>query len=267
MRFVPVKSEDQQATLMLHSARELLISQRTALINALRGHFAELGIVAPQGARNVRQLIATLEEDRGSPETVRIALMNVPVVGRGVGSNRFPKRRTTEVARRSDTSKPLDPMQAGGPPDVARRDAFHTCPASASSRGISPKMRISQKADREAATTPGWPAAEIRTGADPRADESRAGSCTRAWPQCGRPFKMTVAKLRLAQAAMGKPETKAGELCAALGTTRQTLYRFVGSKGELRADEKTARSPQAPRMTRVKEDHRSGSPAPTEIFF
>jgi len=66
MRFVPVKSEDQQATLMLHSARELLISQRTALINALRGHF----IVAPQGACNVRQLIATLEEDRGSPGSI-----------------------------------------------------------------------------------------------------------------------------------------------------------------------------------------------------
>lgn len=60
MRFVPIKAEDQQATLMLHSARELLISQRTVLINALRGHFAELGIVAPQGARNVRQLIAIL---------------------------------------------------------------------------------------------------------------------------------------------------------------------------------------------------------------
>lgn len=48
MRFVPVKSRDQQATLMLHRARELLISQRTALINALRGHFAELGIVVPR---------------------------------------------------------------------------------------------------------------------------------------------------------------------------------------------------------------------------
>lgn len=84
MRFFPVKSEDQQATLMLHSARELLISQRTALINALRGHFAELGIVAPQGARNVRQLIATLEEDRGSPETVRIALMPLTVALIGI---------------------------------------------------------------------------------------------------------------------------------------------------------------------------------------
>ncbi|CAM3134262.1 Resolvase/invertase-type recombinase catalytic domain-containing protein [Sphingomonas antarctica] len=52
----------------------------------------------------------------------------------------------------------------------------------------------------------------------------------------GRPFKMTAAKLRLAQAAMGKPETRIAELCAELGVTRQTLYRHVAPKGELRPD-------------------------------
>ena len=52
----------------------------------------------------------------------------------------------------------------------------------------------------------------------------------------GRPFKMTSAKLRLAQAAMGQPETKVGELCTELGITRQTLYRHVDPKGALRSD-------------------------------
>lgn len=52
----------------------------------------------------------------------------------------------------------------------------------------------------------------------------------------GRPFKMTAAKLRLAQAAMGKPETKVTELCRELGVTRQTLYRHVGPDGALRPD-------------------------------
>ena len=52
----------------------------------------------------------------------------------------------------------------------------------------------------------------------------------------GRPFKMTSAKLRLAQAAMGQPETKVGELCLELGITRQTLYRHVDPKGALRPD-------------------------------
>ena len=52
----------------------------------------------------------------------------------------------------------------------------------------------------------------------------------------GRPFKMTPAKLRLAMASMGKPETKVAVLCEELGVTRQTLYRHVSPKGELRPD-------------------------------
>jgi DNA invertase Pin-like site-specific DNA recombinase len=52
----------------------------------------------------------------------------------------------------------------------------------------------------------------------------------------GRPYKMTASKLRLAQAAMGQPETKVAELCRELGVTRQTLYRHVGPTGELRED-------------------------------
>jgi DNA invertase Pin-like site-specific DNA recombinase len=52
----------------------------------------------------------------------------------------------------------------------------------------------------------------------------------------GRPYTMTPAKLRLAQAAMAKRDTKVGDLCVELGVTRQTLYRFVGPEGELRAD-------------------------------
>lgn len=47
---------------------------------------------------------------------------------------------------------------------------------------------------------------------------------------------MTPAKLRSARAAMGQLETKVGDLCAELGVTRQTLYRFVSAKGELRED-------------------------------
>ncbi len=52
----------------------------------------------------------------------------------------------------------------------------------------------------------------------------------------GAPFKMTPAKLRLAQAAMGKPETKVADLCAELGITRQTLYRYVTPDGQIRRD-------------------------------
>lgn len=54
MRFVPVKSEEQQAVLMLHRSRELLIRQRTMLINALRAHMSEFGIIVKQGKHRVR---------------------------------------------------------------------------------------------------------------------------------------------------------------------------------------------------------------------
>ena len=49
MRFVPVKSADQQAVLMLHRTRALLIRQQTMLANAFRAHLAEFGIVVAQG--------------------------------------------------------------------------------------------------------------------------------------------------------------------------------------------------------------------------
>ena len=52
----------------------------------------------------------------------------------------------------------------------------------------------------------------------------------------GRPYKMTAAKLRLAQAAMADQETNVGDLCRELGITRRTLYRHVGPTGELRED-------------------------------
>jgi len=63
MRFVPVKSEDQQSALMLHKARNLIQRQRTMLINALRAHMAELGIVAAQGPSRVADLVAIIEDD------------------------------------------------------------------------------------------------------------------------------------------------------------------------------------------------------------
>lgn len=52
----------------------------------------------------------------------------------------------------------------------------------------------------------------------------------------GRPYKMTPAKLRLARASMGQPDTNIGDLCKELGVTRQTLYRHVSPTGELRED-------------------------------
>src|SRR5256886_7610509 len=63
MRFVPVKTAEQQATALLHRGREQLVRQRTMLVNALRAHLAEFGIVAAQGLRNVGELIAIVRDD------------------------------------------------------------------------------------------------------------------------------------------------------------------------------------------------------------
>jgi transposase len=76
MRFVPIKTEDQQAALMLHKARELLVRQQTMLINAIRGHMAELGMIAPQGSAKIKDLIAVIQdsEDQSIPALARAAL-------------------------------------------------------------------------------------------------------------------------------------------------------------------------------------------------
>jgi transposase len=63
MRFVPVKSVDQQAALMAHRSRDLLIRQRTQLINALRGHLAELGLVAAQGREGATILVGRVRSE------------------------------------------------------------------------------------------------------------------------------------------------------------------------------------------------------------
>src|SRR5579871_121510 len=78
MRFVPVKTAEQQAVLMLHRARALLVRQRTMLVNALRAHMAEFGIIAPQGLRNVEDLTKELaHEQERLPELARSILQMV----------------------------------------------------------------------------------------------------------------------------------------------------------------------------------------------
>jgi transposase len=73
MRFVPVKTLDQQAALMLHRARQLLIEQRTRLGNAIRAHMAEIGIIARKGAAGLSALLAMIAhpEDEHVPVAVR----------------------------------------------------------------------------------------------------------------------------------------------------------------------------------------------------
>ena len=60
MRFTGVRTLENQAALMHHKAREMLVAQRTQLINALRGHLAEIGVIAAQGLKNARELACVI---------------------------------------------------------------------------------------------------------------------------------------------------------------------------------------------------------------
>ena len=76
MRFVSVKNTEQQAILVLHRTRELLVRQRTMLINAIRSHMAEFGIVAPVGVPQVKKLLAVIadRDDARLPSLTRTCL-------------------------------------------------------------------------------------------------------------------------------------------------------------------------------------------------
>jgi len=77
MRFVQIKSAEQPGQLMQPRARDLLMRQRTQVINALRAHLAELGIVAAQGREGIKELLAiiTSEVDARLPVNARSSLM------------------------------------------------------------------------------------------------------------------------------------------------------------------------------------------------
>ena len=76
MRFVAVKSAEQQSVLMLHRSRELLVRQRTMLVNAIRAHLAEFGIVARVGLPQVKELLAVIADpdDGRLPPAARTCL-------------------------------------------------------------------------------------------------------------------------------------------------------------------------------------------------
>ena len=76
MRFVPLKTTEQQSALMMHRARDLLIRQRTMLVNALRGHLAEFGLIEAQGLHKVARLVTIVvdEVDERVPEMARQVL-------------------------------------------------------------------------------------------------------------------------------------------------------------------------------------------------
>ena len=71
MQFVPVKTEEQQAALMLAGVRQQLIARRTQLSNAIRGYAAEFGLTVPKGLDKIEPLLAQIAQDKTVPEIAR----------------------------------------------------------------------------------------------------------------------------------------------------------------------------------------------------
>ena len=96
MRFASVKSAEQQSVLMLHRARQLLVRQKTQLLNALRGHCGEFGIIAPLGASRVGELIAIIQDD----DDKRLPLVARQALGFLIGQLRSVKEQLAALEKR-----------------------------------------------------------------------------------------------------------------------------------------------------------------------
>jgi transposase len=117
MRFVPVKSEEQQAILALHRTRGLLVRQRTMAANALRSGLAEFGIVAAQGNNGLRKLMQELAaEDCPMPAAARAALSVLAVQWENLdGAVGDLERRIARIAREQEAARRLMEIPCVGP--------------------------------------------------------------------------------------------------------------------------------------------------------
>jgi transposase len=118
MRFVPTKTAEQQSGLVLHRTRHLLIRQQTSVINAIRAHLAEFGIVAPVGRHGMEELLHIVADtnDKRLPEVARAC---VAALG---GQLRMLKAQILHFDRMiiawhrgNETSKRLDALPGVGP--------------------------------------------------------------------------------------------------------------------------------------------------------
>ena len=171
MRFVPVKSAEQQARLMQHRARDLLMRQRTQLINALRAHLAELGIAAAQGREGIKELLAIVAQDGDTrlPVDAHASLIvlaaQLQAVQTMIGS--IEKRIVAQHRARA-----------------RKTSGFRRFPASGFSGPVRswPLSRIRRFFDRAATSQPG--SASCRAKTRPAANRSSGRSRNRAIATC-----------------------------------------------------------------------------------
>ncbi|WP_429725904.1 IS110 family transposase [Azospirillum lipoferum] len=155
MRFVAIKTIDQQAALMLHKTRDLLVRQRTMLVNGLRGHLAEFGIIAAKGLGGVKPIIEALHE--AQDQLPELALHGIVEQLRHLGTEieRLEERilawhRASDVSRRLATIPGIGPITASAiAAAVPDGTLFRSGRQFAAWLGLTPKAQSSGGKERQ----------------------------------------------------------------------------------------------------------------------
>jgi transposase len=158
MRFVATKTPEQQSCLMLHRTRYLFIRQQTAVINAIRAHLAEFGIVAPVGRQGVEQLLGIVADpnDKRLPEVARVCIAALGTQLRVLKAQILEfDRMIIAWHRSSEASKRLDEIPGVGPAlataliaSVADPKTFRSGRDFSAWIGLVPKQRSSGGRDK-----------------------------------------------------------------------------------------------------------------------
>jgi transposase len=154
MRFVATETPEQQSCLMLHRTRHLFIRQQTAVINAIRAHLAEFGIVAPIGRNGVEELfdIVVDSSDKRLPDIARTCLAALGAQLRMLKAQVLDfDRRITAWHRSSEAGRRLDEIPGVGPmlaialvASVAEPSSFRSGRDFSAWIGLVPKQRSSK---------------------------------------------------------------------------------------------------------------------------
>jgi transposase len=158
MRFVETKSPEQQSCLMLHRTRQLFIRQQTSVINAIRAHMAEFGIVAPVGRHGVEALLEVVADvgDNRLPEVARVCLAALGAQLRRLKEQilEFDRmimawHRSNEISRRLDAIPGIGPALATAQvASVADPKAFRSGRNFSAWIGLVPKQHSSGGKDK-----------------------------------------------------------------------------------------------------------------------
>jgi transposase len=158
MRFVPIKTKDQQAALMLHRTRQLLVRQRTMLSNAIRGHLAELGIVSAKGRNGTSELLEIIADvaDNRVPPAARgildVLARQYSAIGAEIGSiykSILAWHRSCEASRRLEEIPGIGPIVATAlVAEIGDWKAFSSGRSLAAWIGLVPKQHTTGGKDR-----------------------------------------------------------------------------------------------------------------------